>query len=69
MDTETFLTVMSATLAANALTIFFLRGMWEISQREKHAKAEGREADIPIYLYLSTAAPPLIMAGVAYYLS
>lgn len=68
MDTDFILGVMFGTFCANALTIFFLRGMWEISQREKHAKAEGEKAKFPPYVYLLTLGPMAIMAAIGYYL-
>lgn len=68
MSTDFILGVMFGVFCANGLTIFFLRGMWEYSQREKAAKAEGAEPSVPPYVYILILGPLAIMVAIAYYL-
>lgn len=68
MSGDEMLGVMVAVLGANALTLLFLRGLWEITRAEKLERETGQKHTLPPYVYLMTALPLLIMAGGAYYL-
>lgn len=68
MSGDEMLEILVAVLGANALTLLFLRGLWEITRAEKFERETGQKHTLPPYVYLFTAVPLIIMAGGAYYL-
>ena len=66
MDVFIFVQFAAAALAANALTLWFIYGLWTVTKAEK----SGRDpSHAPWSALLGMAVPPLVMAAGAYMLT